>query len=495
MAARLATAGLAAAPAVPVRRDRTRAALSFGQRYVWAHQQIAPDSAAYNLCLALTFDGEVDARALRRSFLALVQRHEVLRTTYHNDEQGDPYQRIHDDLPPRLTEIDLTTADIAEGTGEGRAMPDARDEGASRIAPDPAEIDRRLAELTRAAAYETFDLSSESSLRVTFVRTRPDRLVVLLVIQHIAWDGMTLPAVSRDVENFYRQARTGDITVEPLRLQVADFAEWEQDRYRDGDHSAEMEFWASQFDGEVPELQLPYDRRPVSVSERGDRFDRLLGERADANLRRLSADLRTTPFSVFLAAYYLALRRTTGQRDIVVGTTVANREESGQELLIGNLSNMIPLRFTGAGAGTFAELVDQVRATTTEAFKHKHFPQEGIVRAANSATGHIGSKLFDTMVLFLHQRIDGPQLPGATTSWELIDNGGPAAAGRGDLHARRSHRCADHLPHRPFRPRHHRAPARVHRSDTGRRHPRRDPELARDAHRLRPRSPGRLVPR
>ncbi len=433
MAARLATAGLAAAPAVPVRRDRTRAALSFGQRYVWAHQQIAPDSAAYNLCLALTFDGEVDREALRRAFLALVQRHEVLRTTYHNDEQGDPYQRIHDDLPPRLTEIDLTTADVDEQPAQVRTARDALGSGLDalagdstegRTAPDPRDIDRRLAELTRSAAHETFDLSSESSLRVTFVRTRPHRLVVLLVIQHIAWDGMTLPAVSRDVEDFYRQARTGDVTVEPLRLQVADFAEWEQDRYRDGDHRAEMDFWASQFDGEVPELQLPYDRRPVTVSERGERLDRLLGVRADANLRRLSTDLRSTPFAVFLAAYYLALRQFTGQRDIVVGTTVANREESGQELLIGNLSNMIPLRFTGAGAGTFAELVDQVRATTTEAFKHKHFPQEGIVRAANSATGHVGSKLFDTMVLFLHQKIDGPQLPGATTSWELIDNGG-----------------------------------------------------------------------
>ncbi|MRH91600.1 amino acid adenylation domain-containing protein [Nocardia sp. SYP-A9097] len=429
MAARLATAGLAAAPAVPVRRDRTRAALSFGQRYVWAHQQITPDSAAYNLCLALTFDGEVDADALRRSFLALVRRHEVLRTTYHNDEQGNPYQRIHDDLPPRLTDIDLTATGATDGRPAeiGHTAAGAADGPRAEIdcaAGNAAEADRRLAELTRAAAYETFDLSSESSLRVTFARTRPDRLVVLLVIQHIAWDGMTLPALSRDVENFYRQARTGDITVEPLRLQVADFAEWEQDRHLDGDHGAEIDFWASQFDGEVPELQLPCDRRPVTITERGDRFDRLLGERADANLRRLSTDLRSTPFAVFLAAYYLALRQTTGQRDIVIGTTVANREESGQEFLIGNLSNMIPLRCTGAGANTFAELVDQVRATTTEAFRHKHFPQEGIVRAANSATGHVGSKLFDTMVLFLHQKIDGPQLPGATTSWELIDNGG-----------------------------------------------------------------------
>ncbi|RDI46173.1 non-ribosomal peptide synthetase [Nocardia mexicana] len=395
MAARLAEEGLATAAAVPARRDPTRAPLSFGQRYVWAHQQIAPDSAAYNLCLALTFAGTVDPAALRSAFEALVRRHEVLRTTYHTDEHGEPFQRIHRELPPRLTDVDLTGA---------------------------AEPDRRLAELVEAAARETFDLTAESSLRVTFVRTHAAKLVAIVVIQHIAWDGMTLPALSRDVENFYRQARTGPVEVEPLRLQVADFAEWEQDRFHAEEHADEIRFWETRFDGEVPELQLPYDRRPVTVSERGARSDRLLGSRADANLRHLTAQLRTTPFSVFLAAYHLALRQMTGQHDMVIGTTVANREESGMELLIGNLSNMLPLHIAG-GAGSFAELVEQVRAVITDAFRHKNFPQEGIVRAVNRTTGNVGSKLFDTMVLFLHQKIDGPQLPEATTSWELVDNG------------------------------------------------------------------------
>ncbi|MFF2087820.1 condensation domain-containing protein [Nocardia sp. NPDC058176] len=395
MRARLAQEGLAASHEVPPRRDPARAPLSFGQRYVWAHQQIAPESTAYNLCLALTFTGHLDDDALRRAFTALPARHEVLRTTYHNDEQGNPYQRIHAELPPRVREVDLF----------GHEQPDAE-----------------LAQLVSAAAHETFDLSTESSLRLSFVRLDASTIVVVLVIQHIAWDGMTLPALSRDVERFYGQALIGEITVEPLRRQVADFAEWEQDRFAEDDHRAAEQFWAGRFDGEVPELALPYNRRPAVVSETGARLDRLLGTSADANLRALSAQLRVTPFSVFLAAYYVALRQLTGQSDIVVGTTVAHREESGMDQLIGNLSNMLPLRFTG-GVDTFAELVEQVRTVTTDAFRHKGFPAEAVVRAVNKATGNIGSRLFDTMVLFLHQKIDGPQLPGARTSWHLADHG------------------------------------------------------------------------
>ncbi|GAA5066823.1 amino acid adenylation domain-containing protein [Nocardia callitridis] len=393
MRVRLAQEGLATA-AVPPRRDKAQAPLSFGQRYVWAHQQISPESTAYNLCLALTFEGQVEVAALRVAFESLVRRHEVLRTTYHTRDDGEPYQRIHDHLPPRLTEADLTGAQAD-----------------------------RLAELAAAAAREPFDLAAESSLRVCLARVDAAKIVAVVVIQHIAWDGMTLSALSRDVADYYRQALVGRVEVEPLRRQVADFAEWEQDRFHAGDHTDEMRFWESRFDGEVPELRLPYDRRPVTVTERGARADRPLSAAADASLRRLTAQLSTTPFSVFLAAYYLALRQLTGQDDIVIGTTVANREEPGMELLVGNLGNMLPLHLTGHAASTFAELVARVSSTTTEAFRRRHFPQEHIVRAVNAVTGNIGSRLFETMVLFLHRQIDGPQLPGARTSWELIDNG------------------------------------------------------------------------
>jgi amino acid adenylation domain-containing protein/non-ribosomal peptide synthase protein (TIGR01720 family) len=398
MRCRLAQEGLVSEHTVPARRDPTQAALSFGQRAVWALQQIAPTSTAYNLCLALTFEGNVVDDALRRAFLALVRRHEVLRTTYHNDNTGEPYQRIHEELPPRITSIDLSDRDTTDA-------------------------ERELSGLLNGAVQEPFDLSRESSIRLSFVRLDNRTLVVALAIQHIAWDGMTLAALSRDVERFYVEELAGGAKVERLRLQVADFAESEQERFAATDHQADEVFWTGQFDGEVPELQLPYDHRPVVTTERGARSDQSLRPAADAQLRKLSSQSGATPFMVFLAAYYLALRELTGQADIVVGTTVANRDEPGTEPLIGNFSNTIPLRLTADGIHTFSDLVSHVRGVTTEAFLHKDFPHEALVRAVNRSTGHVGPWLFDTMVLFLSHRIAGPQLPDAVTSWKLINHG------------------------------------------------------------------------
>ncbi|MEU1952190.1 amino acid adenylation domain-containing protein [Nocardia rhamnosiphila] len=398
MRVRLAAEGLDAAPEVPARRDPQRAPLSFGQRFVWAHQQIAPDSTAYNVCQVLTFRGEVHDAALRQAFLALAHRHEVLRTTYHVDESGNPYQRIHTELAPRVTEADLTGSDTATAC-------------------------LRVDELVAAAAHGKFDLSAESSLRLAFVRLDAETVVVAVVIQHIAWDGMSLAALSQDVQRFYREALTGEIRVEPLSRQVADYAEWEQDRYANADHTAADEFWAGQFDRDLPELPLPYDRHPSAVTERGTRSDRLLGPAAEATLRSVGERLRATPLQVFLAACYLSLRQLTGSRDMVVGTAVANREEAGTEQLIGNLINMLPLRFTGGSAETFADLVRHIGEVTNAAFAHKHFPQEAIVRAVNRATGNIGSQLFDVLVLLVQQQFQGPRLPGVTTTWRLADHG------------------------------------------------------------------------
>ncbi|WP_255660375.1 condensation domain-containing protein [Pseudonocardia sp. ICBG1293] len=106
IARRLAEAGLRRSDpaAAPRRAGRTEFPLSFAQRRMWLHHQIVPDSTAFNLCIELTLDGDLDETALRAAFDALVARHEVLRTTYHAGDDGDPFQRVHD-TPGHVWEV------------------------------------------------------------------------------------------------------------------------------------------------------------------------------------------------------------------------------------------------------------------------------------------------------------------------------------------------------------------------------------------------------
>ncbi len=401
MQGRLADAGISDVPAVPARRAPDRAPLSFSQRLVWSHQRRVPESTANNICLAFTYTGPVDREALRRALFAVVRRHEILRTTYHADADGEPFQRIHEEFPLPVASVDLRPASAPEC---------------------------RLHELISKAATEPFDLAAESSVRVSLVDLPSNaagapRLAMVVAMQHILWDGMTLPVMARDVARFYDAALTGpDIAVDPPPRQVADFAEWEQDRFAAADHTADTRFWEDQFAGVVDTANLPYDHRLDAAPETSTRHDRVMSAAADSALRSLSSELRTPPFTVFLTAYYLALRRLTGRSDVLIGTAVANREETGTQDLIGNFSNSIPLRIRGAGP-RFADLVEHTRTVTDAAFAHRAFPFTHITDIARKATADDAAQPFDSLVLFLDQKVDGIHLPGTTMTWKLADKG------------------------------------------------------------------------
>src|SRR5258708_2300123 len=70
--------------------------VSFAQRRLWFLHQLQPDSPLYNTYLTVRLTGPLDGGALERSLVEIVQRNEVLRTTF-SYSGGSPVQCIHDD--------------------------------------------------------------------------------------------------------------------------------------------------------------------------------------------------------------------------------------------------------------------------------------------------------------------------------------------------------------------------------------------------------------
>lgn len=60
---------------------------SYAQQRLWFLWQMQPQATAYNLTGAFRLNGELNRAALAQTLAALVQRHEVLRTTFVFDEQ------------------------------------------------------------------------------------------------------------------------------------------------------------------------------------------------------------------------------------------------------------------------------------------------------------------------------------------------------------------------------------------------------------------------
>ncbi|WP_329026683.1 condensation domain-containing protein [Streptomyces sp. NBC_00690] len=406
VARRLRAAGISDArtkpdTAIPRRSDPRRAPLSFAQQHAWSYQQAHPDSVANNLCLVLTATGTLDLDALGTAFAAVVDRHEVLRTTYHADPDGEPYQYVHPTMPPPIIRVDL---------------------GALSAPARQQQVDA----LVEEAVTEPFDLAKEGPLRLRFLRHSRDSHTIVLLIQHIVWDGMTLAAISKDLRNAYELVllgKTPDTAV--VHPQYADYAEWEQRIWRERPSTAEDHaYWRQRLTPPAAPLALPYrEGAPAVPSDKGAREDRRLTGTTPAQLRELARTWATTPFVVFLACYAEVLRDRAQATDISLGTLAVDRDHPGTDRLVGNFSNPVVLRFDLAGATDFADLVRRVQDGYEPGFVHRGYP---FLPLANELAGHDGTgrvPFFDSLVVFVAQDIEGPDLPGVRTTWERADNG------------------------------------------------------------------------
>ncbi|WP_343965041.1 condensation domain-containing protein, partial [Streptosporangium amethystogenes] len=183
------------------------APLSYAQQSMWLHHRTFPASPAYNVCLLVHMSGELDPEALREALRALIRRHAVLRTVYDDRDENGPVQHVLAD-----DSLDLPVRDCADA--EARA---------GRLAALP------------------FDLRAERPIRLELLRLGARRYALVLVVHHIAWDGMTWGSLSRDLSALYRAAVRGEPDGLPtLTVQYPDFAAWEQGRPRS---AKEMDYW------------------------------------------------------------------------------------------------------------------------------------------------------------------------------------------------------------------------------------------------------------
>ena len=90
-----------------------------------------------------------------------------------------------------------------------------------------------------------------------------------------------------------------------------------------------MQYWRQQMQGAALVLELPTDSaRPAQVSYRGSSESVMISQATTAKLKQLSREQGATLFMSLLAVFDVLLGSYSGQADIVVGTSIANRRRA-----------------------------------------------------------------------------------------------------------------------------------------------------------------------
>jgi tyrocidine synthetase-3 len=73
--------------------------LSAAQHRMWILTQLDGANKAYHIRLAIRLTGKVDHVLFNEAFQNLLQRHEILRTVFIQDQEGKPWQKIREWSP------------------------------------------------------------------------------------------------------------------------------------------------------------------------------------------------------------------------------------------------------------------------------------------------------------------------------------------------------------------------------------------------------------
>ena len=358
-----------ALPALEPQPRPERVPLSFNQERLWFIDQLE-GSVQYHVPVVLRLQGELHRSALAAALATILQRHEVLRSVLRAHE-GQAYQQV-------LAFPDWQLA-LLDGTA---------------YAADPEAVQLQVQQLIT----QPFDLSREAMLRATLLRLAPHEHLLVLTLHHIASDGWSLSVLFRELVALYEAHVKGrPAPLAPLPVQYADFAMWQRQHLRGARLERQLAYWKEKLHG-VTQLQLPTDYpRPAVQSSRGASVSFRLPKALVDRLQLLSQQQGTTLFMTLLAGFKSLLYRYSGQPDICVGSAIAGRQQHEIENLIGFFVNTLALRSQVRGEASFTELLQQVKATTLEAYEHQQASFEKVVDAVVQERDLSRSPLFQVM--------------------------------------------------------------------------------------------------
>jgi non-ribosomal peptide synthetase component F/2-polyprenyl-3-methyl-5-hydroxy-6-metoxy-1,4-benzoquinol methylase/aryl carrier-like protein len=318
---------------VITRVDRSeRIPLSFAQQRLWFLAQMEGGNEAYHMPLRARLKGRLDKRALKWALDRLVQRHEVLRTSFIMVE-GEPQQRI---MPAEESSFEL------------REINDSAN-----------ELDRFVVEESRAK----FDLEAGPLIRGRLVRESDEDHVLLITMHHIVSDGWSMGVLYKELNALYAAHVRGlEDPLPELPVQYADYAVWQQNWMEKAVMGEQGEYWRKNLLGAPELLEVPADHRRLEQQDYTGKKVRVeLSEKLTAGLKELSRRQGTTLYMTLLAGWAVLLGRLSGQEDVVVGTPVANRRQVELENLIGFFVNTLVMRMDVSGRPTVGEVLERVK--------------------------------------------------------------------------------------------------------------------------------------
>ncbi|KTD43672.1 non-ribosomal peptide synthetase [Legionella quateirensis] len=306
--------------------------LSIGQKELWfIHSMGGCAQSAYNEPLIYTLEGYLPINVLKKAFTLLMQKHDILRTSFNTDDEGNLLQSVHQSASLDFHLVELN--DEEEIT---------------------AYINQEIA--------KPFNLMNASAMRVSLIKKNESEHVLVIVLHHIITDGTSFSILVDDLNTFYSQIMRGEVQEELTRTSFYTHVLFEQENYATADYQEQVEQVAEQlksYSG-LNFLTTPSSQQKDIYS--GNRVYFTLENELYEQMICFSKAHRATVFHVLYSVYALLISHYTRSNDVVIGVPFANRESDLEKEIIGYFINTMPVRLVLEEQNSFLDLVIKVKS-------------------------------------------------------------------------------------------------------------------------------------
>lgn len=361
--------------AVPALSPQKNYEVSYAQKRLWLLDNYNDGQNPSSIPVRMIFKEDFKSENYQKTWEILVARHESLRTIFITENE-DLRQQI---LPVESIDIKIEFLDIR---GE-------------------KYVDELIKEISFEESRYIFNLDTGPLFKLKVIRSSDREFHCMITIHHIVSDGWSTGILLNELNEVYDSLKQNrDIQLPELTKHYKDFAAW-QNQTTSPKIKKNRDFWLTYLQGEIPIIELPtYSERPDSQTYKGKRLTFRFSKATYSALCKLGNEKDSTRFMTLISVLNLLFYKYTGLKDVVLGTSVADRSHPAVQEMVGYFLNVIALRTAFKESNTFIELLENTRDSILKAYEHQDYPFEKVVHNLGIERDPSRSPVFDVVVLF-----------------------------------------------------------------------------------------------
>jgi len=294
------------------------APVSFLQQY-WLTRQVFTDIRSGMITTSIEIEGVIDTTIFKLAVARLVERNEVLRTTY-SYQIDELKQVIHEKLPylskiKKINELDRE------------------------------QVEKIIHQNIKESNSMICDFSNGPLMSITLIDINNASTVVIVSIHHLCTDGISMFLILREINEIYLNLCANINYVPPEKpIQYADFSVWQRVQYMEMNLDKYKKFWKEYLFNAKP-LALPYSKTDINPlsSDTGGYIERILNV-SEHSVAEFSRNNETTPFVVYFISFLIMASYFSEQEDLLLSVPQSGRNISDVQNLIGFVGSTCLMR-------------------------------------------------------------------------------------------------------------------------------------------------------